>query len=269
VETQYRVAVAYQNALWDQATSKLDELFREVKQQEIHRRMNLREFLVAFIQRQQRLFMSLPSIHNAVLEVLVGKELSREDIERDLKVLVKDKVEGDQTKGVIANLNSPLQSDLLANAQVLERRAMTSASGVSRIGSTSDWKTSLAIMTSDCYLHFFDLDDGFYTLEMSPDSVFQGLMPHVIVPTANNLSSGKSNFSRGWSDSLTPSDSIVLAKCKLHDIDETSFTIVEQGGGSNTASKMFGKLVAKKLQVRLRDKVQKDEFINALMTEHH
>ena len=265
METQYRIAVAYQNALWDQASSKLDELFREVKQQEILRRMNLREFLVAFIQRQQRLFMSLPSIHNAVLEELIGKELSREDIERDLSVLLKDKVEADQAKARIANIDSPLTSDLLANAQVVERRAMTSVGGVSRIGSTVDWKTSLAVMTSDCYLHFFDLEDGFYTPGMSPELVIQGLMPKVIVPTTDNLTSGKSNFSRGWSDSLTPSDSMVLAKCKLHDVDESSFAIVEKGGGSNTASIMFGKFVDKKLQVRLTDKAQKDEFIKALM----
>jgi hypothetical protein len=227
--------------------------------------MNLREFLVAFVQRQQRLFLSLPSIHNSVLEELVGKKLSTEEIERDLKALLKDDVDSHVAPMVgSTDLDSPLTSDLLAHATVVERRPLT-ASGVTGIGNNSDWKIALAVMTADCYLHFFELEEHLFTLATSPNSIFQELMPNVVVPTTENPS--KSNFSRGWSDSLTPTDSMVLAKCVLHDIDETTFTLVERGGGGNAASKMFGKMVDKKVQVRLNDQIKKDDFVNALMTE--
>ena len=68
---QYRVAVAYQNLAWEKGNDELTKLFAKVKEEEITRRMNLREFLVAFAQRQQRLFLSLPGIQNELLENLM------------------------------------------------------------------------------------------------------------------------------------------------------------------------------------------------------
>lgn len=261
------MAVAYQNAAWEQANSKLDELFREVKQQEINRRMNLREFLVAFVQRQQRLFFSLPGIHNSVLEELVGQEISLEDIEKELKDILKENAGSKPaSKEEGSRLESPLSSDLLVKAKVVERRGLTS-SGVSGVGTNSQWKISLVIMTTDSYLHFFDLEDDRLNASATPESAFQVLMPNVVVPTTDNLNLGKSNFSRGWSDSLTPSDSMVLAKCLLHHIDETTITLVEKGGGGTTTSKMFGKLVDKKMQVRLEGEADKDAFVKELITE--
>lgn len=264
------MAVAYQNAAWDEGSTKLDELFREVKQHEITRRIHLREFLVAFVQRQQRLFVGIPGIHISVLEDLAEKTISREEMEHDLQALVKEKIGAthEALKNGNGNLDSPLKSDLLGNATVLERRLLFGGGGVSGTGNTMEWTLSLAIMTCDAYLHFFDLDDSEYTPSTSPEMVIQGLMPNLISPTVDNLNMGKSNFSLGWSDSLTPSDSIVLAKCTMHEIDSTDLTIVEEGAGGNTASKMFGKLRDKKVQVRLKDVQKRDEFMEALMTEY-
>lgn len=270
METQYRVAVAYQNAAWEKGRTQLDDLFRKVKEEEILRRMNLREFLVAFVQRQQRLFLSLPSIHNSVLEELVEKEISRDEIERSIQFAIQNQKKESNLlseigeKGVGAlSLDSPLTSDLLSKAKVVERRSLPG--GVSSIGNHAEWKISLAIMTADSYLHFFDLDDPRISSTSTPEAAFQVLMPNVIVPTAENLLLGKSNFSKGWSDTLSPTESIVLAKCILKPVDETSFTIIEKGGGATAASKMFGKLVDKKILVQTQGKAEKDEWM-ALLT---
>jgi hypothetical protein len=230
--------------------------------------MNLREFLVAFVQRQQRLFLSLPNIHNSVLEELVGKNVSREEIERSIHTAIQNTTNEAKLPNESGgfSLESPLTSDLLSKAKVVERRGLTT--GVSSIGNNSDWKISLAIMTADSYLHFFDLEDPRISSSSTPETAFQILMPNVIVPTAENLLLGKSNFSKGWSDTLTPSESIVLAKCVVQTVEETSFTIIEKGGGATAASKMFGKLVDKKVQVRTQKKGEKDDWM-ALLTSQY
>lgn len=260
METQYRVAVAYQNTAWDKGSAQLDELFRKVRQEEINRRMNLREFLVAFAQRQQRLFLSLPGIHTSVLEQLVGKEVSREEIERNVRAAVKDKITiaSDINKNGGPPLESPLTSDLLSKAKVVERRGLSPG---------AEWIVSLAVMTADSYLHFFDLEDSRISPSSTPEAAFQVLMPSVVVPTAETVLLGKANFAKGWTDTLTPTESIILARCLLQSSADTVFSITEKGGGTTAASKMFGKLVDKKIQIRTQTRADRDDWINILTSQ--
>ena len=248
----------------------LDNLFQQVKQDEIQRRMNLREFLVAFVQRQQRLFLSLQGLNNNILQGLVGMELTQADIEREMQAAIKGRTTAgsllsEMREKAMPSLDSPLASDLMTKAKVVERKVLST--GVPNIGS-SDWKVSLAIITADSYLHFFDLDDSRVGSSSPPEAAFQVLMPNVNVPTYDNLQLGRLNFSKGWSDTLTPTDSVVLARCLVQMVDETSFMIIEKGGGATTASKMFGKLVDKKIHLRALEKSDKDDFIAVLTTQY-
>lgn len=254
VETQYRIAAAYQNTAWAKGSEELEALFQKVKQEEILRRMNLREFLVAFVQRQQRMFLSLPGIQNKVLEDLVSEELTKEEIEKNVKEFILSRTNTTEDEKISAsnlsssglNLQSPLTSDLLLKASVVMRKGI---SGVA-VANSADLKVSLAIMTADSYVHFFDIDDSKSSLASSPESLLQVLMPSVIIPNQESTAAGRGNFAKGWSDSLTPSDSVVLARCTIQKLDETSFVIVEKGVGGSTASKMFSKFVDKKIQVK-------------------
>lgn len=271
VEAQYRVAVNYQNVAWDKGSTILDDLFQQVKKDEIQRRMNLREFLVAFVQRQQRLFLNMQGLNNNILEGLVGMKLTQADIEQEMHTAIKCRTAAgsflsEMREKSMPSLDSPLASDLMSKAKVVERRVLST--GVPNIGSTSDWKVSLAIITADSYLHFFDLDDSRVGSSSPPEVAFQVLMPNVNVPTYDNLQLGKLNFSKGWSDTLTPTDSVVLARCMVQLVDETSFIVIEKGGGATTASKMFGKLVDKRIHVRTMEKSDKDDVIAVLTTQY-
>eukprot|EP00980_Cylindrotheca_fusiformis_P009178 scaffold1996_cov127-Cylindrotheca_fusiformis.AAC.15 len=275
VEMQYRVAVAYQNTAWDKGNAELTKLFATVKQEECARRMHLREFLVAFVQRQQRLFLSLPGIHNAVLEELVGKEISLDEVQRsvekaietraakyhaDLEVLSQNaalSAENSQQDNVDSEkLGSPLFSDLLTKAKVIERRVKGTG--------TSAWQTSLAIITVDSFLHLFDIESKSIIPGSSPEIAFKTLVPTAFVPSSANLAAGKTNFSRGWGDSITPSDSMVLANCSLQRRDETSFELTETITPTG-ASKMFGKIMIKRVLINTSTKEEADDWI-ALLT---
>lgn len=262
---QYRVAVAYQNAAWERGNEELMKLFAKVKTEEIDRRMNLREFLVAFAQRQQRLFLSLPAIQNQVLEDLIGKEMSREDTDRAVRATIEERAaryRKDPTTGADLNadgfadfhLESPLSSDLLSKAKVVLRR-----------GTGLDWTISLAVMTADSYLHMFDIEEGANVkLNTPPEIAFAALAPKVIVPNANNQLLGKTNFGRGWSDSLTPSESMILGRCKVKHLDENSFELAETLGAVGTASKLIGKTKKKRVRVQTNSKDETDDWIQIL-----
>lgn len=267
VEMQYRVVVAYQNAAWEKGNTELTNLFAAVKKEECDRRINLREFLVAFVQRQQRLFLSLPGVHNAVLEELVGKEISLEEVERSVQSAIKSRTEkynadlaalspapsqdGDEEKTEVPQLESPLLSDLLTKAKVIERR----------VG--NGWQTCLAIITADSFLHLFDIDSKSIIPGSSPEVAFKTLVPSVFVPSSANMTSGKTNFSRGWSDSITPSDSMVLANCSVLRKNDTAFELTETTSPTG-AQKMFGKIMIKRALINTSTKDEAEDWIAVL-----
>lgn len=265
---QYRVAVAYQNAAWEKGNTELTNLFASVKKEECSRRMNLREFLVAFVQRQQRLFLSLPGVHNAVLEELVGKEISLEEVERTVQSAIQSRTEkynadlaalsptssrdgGDEEKTDVPQLESPLLSDLLTKAKVIERR----------LG--NKWQTCLAIITADSFLHLFDINSKSIIPGSSPEIAFKTLVPSVFVPSSANMTSGKTNFSRGWSDSITPSDSMVLANCSVLRKNDTAFELTETTSPTG-AQKMFGKIMIKRALINTSTKDEAEDWIAVL-----
>ena len=266
--------MAYQNRAWEMGSAELARLFQTVKHEECRRRMNLRELLVAFVQRQQRLFLSLPPIHNPILEELAEMQTNRDDIEKELEAAIRDRTlglrrgmgtmskdpslrqgigqateeEGDFT------LESPLNSELLRKAKVVEIRST---------GAT--WKICLATITADSYLHMFDLPADRIKLGATPEAAFYALAPNVIIPSAESLSDGKSNFSRGWADSISPSESVVLAKSIIIPNGDNSFVITESVATTG-ASKMFAKSVSRKLMLRTESKEETDDWITILKT---
>jgi hypothetical protein len=273
---QYRVAVAYQNVAWEKGSTELSKLFASMKKEECSRRMNLREYLVAFVQRQQRLFHGLPAVQNPVLEELAGRKMSMEETEEIVQSAIRDRAQkfqrmsdsrapaggalGPGLSGVKVEdgdftLESPLTSDLLCQAKVLERKST---------GAKQGWKTSLAIMTADSFLHIFDVPSQIVQPGAAPEVAFHALIPNVIFPSADNIRSGLSNFSKGWSDMLTPSESVVLGNCTILLLkDGISFELHETIATTG-ASKMFGKRVMRKILLKTSTKEETEDWIAIL-----
>lgn len=271
---QYRVAVAYQNTAWEKGNAELTQLFQTMKEEECRRRIHLREYLVAFVQRQQRIFLGLPSVHSEVLEDLVGNEMTREEVEEAVQGAIRERANkiqrandkipkksnaGPGLEGVNEDegdftLESPLVSDLLCKAKVIERR---------NAGVLKGWKTSLAIVTADSFLHLFDLPPGTVQPGSAPEVAFQYLIPNVFIPSTDNLSVGKTNFSKGWSASLSPTDSLILGNCKIQVKNDSAFEIIETMI-TKGAQKMFGKTATRKMILRTLKKMETEEWLSIL-----
>jgi hypothetical protein len=247
-------------------------MYQEMKSEECSRRMNLREFLVAFVQRQQRLFMSLPTIHNQVLEDLVGREMSREQVEELVQAAInensrklreeheaknpKKKIKGSD-KNVPEKdelMESPLLSDLMVKAEVVEKK---------NSGVMTGWKTSLIVLSADSYVHLFEVDPESIEPGDSIESAFYTMVPQIVEPSAENVAAGKQNFGKTWSDSLTPSESIILGSSSIQVKNDTTFEITETIQ-STGASKMFGKTASRKMLIRTTTKDQAEEWLKLL-----
>jgi len=268
VEMQYRVAVTYQNLAWEKGDEELKKLFIQVKQEEINRRMNLREFLVAFAQRQQRLFLSLPEIQNEVLEKLVGKEMTRDEMGKMVHTIIEERALKYKKLSTISSsalvneaeddfadlhLESPLTSDLLSKAKVVLRK-----------GQGGDWTLSLAVMSADSFLHMFDIESTRVKLTTSPEVAFTLLAPSLVIPNIDNIKSGKSNFGRSWSHSLTPTVSMVLGKCRVKQLDDNSFEMIESVSPKAASKFALGKRARRRTQIQTPTKEETDDWIQIL-----
>ena len=274
VEMQYRVAVSYQSSVWEKASTELSTLFASMKETECQRRIDLREYLLAFEQRQERLFLNLPDIYTAALKDLVGRDIDRNAIEEKVQFSIRKRAEllqreeaktkpppekGTGLTGVEESLvntdklDSPLVSELLCKAKVVDRKLA---------GMMGGWKTTLAVVTADSFLHLFDLTSGKTHAGSAPEVAFRELAPTVQVPTAETMRSGKTFFVRGWCDNLTPTDSLFLHNCKVTS-HGTTFE-VEETVESRGASKMFGKNTTRRITLRTVTEDETEDWMEAL-----
>ena len=93
-EMRYRMSVAFLSTAWEKSSKELASLFGTLKSTECSRRFRLRELLIAFVNRQERLCMSLPYILTPVMKDLVDKPLDRESIEAEVQTDIRVRAQG-------------------------------------------------------------------------------------------------------------------------------------------------------------------------------
>ena len=228
VEMHYRMSVAYLTTIWEKCSAELSNLFASMKELECNRRFRLNELLILYAQRAERLWLSIPPLVTAVTKDLVTTPTDTETIERDVQTTIRDKAQDLQKKDAASmkadpmnapglagvpdlkmgyELQSPLMSDLLGKSQVIWRKNEKLL---------SQWKPTLAVATSDCYLHLFDIPSySNVQTGTAPEVAFQCLVPPVKIPTEDELINGNYPSGANWFDNLVPTDSIDLKVSKV------------------------------------------------------
>lgn len=286
VEMQYRMSVAFLSACWEKCSSELSKLFSSMKETECTRRFRLRELMITFVQRQERLWLSLPSILTPVLKDLVDRPMDRTSIENDVQQSIRLRAQSIQREeqadkqhrekeardkagpgltGINAaegnfELSSPLLSDLLFKAHVIEKKAS---------GYMSAWKTTLAVVTADSFLHLFELPPAVRVQSGSaPEVAFHALVPPVEVPTQESVRHAKATKKAAseWYEHLVPAESLVLPNCTLSYKDEPMNTMFEikETVFNVGASKVFGSTTTRKLYLRTLSREETLKWIKAL-----
>mmetsp|Transcript_13004 Transcript_13004/g.30258 ORF Transcript_13004/g.30258 Transcript_13004/m.30258 type:complete len:282 (+) Transcript_13004:900-1745(+) len=274
---QYRVAVAYQHNAWEKGSSELTKLFAFMKETECQRRMDLREYMVAFMQRQERLFSALPDLHTPVLKDLSQRDMDRSSLEGEIQGSIRKRAERLQREDLKAKeneppkktgltdaeqnaqasfaLESPLLSELLSKAKVIERKGM---------GMISTWRVCLGVVTTDSYLHMFDIPGGRVSLGSAPEVAFQALVPKVEIPSPESVKAGKTNFIKGWCENLTPTESMNLHNCKFTVLRDGSSLDVQETSNTTGASKVFAKTMTRKVTIRTGSRRETQDWMVAL-----
>lgn len=164
-----------------------------------------------------------------VTKDLVSTPMDTDSVEKDVQQSIRDKAMAYQKTdshemksdpiqnapglaGVVElrkgyELQSPLMSDLLGKKDVIWRKNEKLM---------SVWKPTLAVATSDCYLHLFDIPHHSNIAPGSnPEKAFQELVPPVKVPTEESLKTGYYPPGTNWYDNLVPTSSIDLRCTKI------------------------------------------------------
>lgn len=141
-EMHYRMAVAFLSACWEKCSAELSRLFSMMKDTECSRRVRLRELLINFLKEEENLWKSLPSMSTPVLNDIVDRPTDRPIIEEDVQNSIRLRAQyiqreehatekkSDTGSGLSSDLakegnfelSSPLMSNLLCNAKVVERK---------------------------------------------------------------------------------------------------------------------------------------------------
>uniref|UniRef100_A0A7S1Y5K9 Uncharacterized protein n=1 Tax=Grammatophora oceanica TaxID=210454 RepID=A0A7S1Y5K9_9STRA len=281
VEMHYRVVVTYQATAWERGSAELSKLFSQMKEAECQRRIQLREYLVAFTQRQQRLFAQLPEVHTPALTDLVGRDMDRSKLEKVVQTKIQGRAEqlqreeakhrrsGAKKGSGLSNadpnlagdftLESPLLSDLIAKSKVIERKG---------VGMMASWKTCLAIVTADSFLHLFELpaSSGF-TTGSAPEVAFNTLIPTSDPPDAANPDNLPMTYVKGWCDALTPTESMVLANCKISASRNSATFDISETMVTTGANRMFSKTTSRKVTLRTVNQQDTADFIATLKSQ--
>ncbi len=281
-EMRYRMAVAFLSSSWEKCSAELSKLFLSMKDTECQRRNRIKELMIESTQRQERLWLGLPSVVNPNLKELIEWPMERKLVEDDVQASIRSRAQTIQRNDVEHKkaddttpkapglsgvdekegnfeLSSPLMSDLMCKAKVIEKKSA---------GIMTSWKVTLAVVTSDSFLQLFELPSTSKLQSGSaPEVAFQSLIPPVVVPSMEGVKNGaKFPSTKSWFDHLVPSESIALPNCVItfkDDNTNSAFEIVETCLTSG-ASKVFTKTLNRIMMLKVVTRNEAVDFIEAL-----
>mmetsp|Transcript_7188 Transcript_7188/g.10297 ORF Transcript_7188/g.10297 Transcript_7188/m.10297 type:complete len:798 (-) Transcript_7188:197-2590(-) len=281
-EMHYRMSVQFLLSSWSKGLVELCKIFKKMKDIECHRRYCLQKLITAYLERQDSLWMSLQSLNEPMIEILRKKPLNKDFVEKEVSNEIKQRaydIEREVTDDLRAGersgnnlglvdigenegqfeLSSPLLSDLLYKASVVQRKSDIML---------SPWKTSLAISTVDGYLHMLDIPPNKnINVGSAAEVAFHMLTPRVEVSTEDSIKNNKLISSKLWYQNLIPADSIILPNCSITYYDKNdnrSFEITERLHAKG-ASKAFGvKTTTRKMYLKTVNRNETVEWLSTL-----
>jgi len=293
-DMRYRMAVAFLSACWEKCQGTLAQIFLRMKVDECARRGALQEALSAFLRLQRHLWEELP---RAFAEGVPGGALcppNKEEVEQEVDAAIRRRAReikaagGDTWEGGDAGLpkgpvttapspdefssedrsielDSPLTSILLGRARVVERRG----------GKLGVWRASLAIVTTDSYLHVFDVPYFTRVKKGSATEVaFHSLVPSLEIPTEKSVGGARRARPakaprRAWHALLSPTHSVYLPNCEVEyrpKLGVAAFEVVETVPSASVAA-VFSRTTTRKLLFRTGAQEETVDWIVALQAQ--
>jgi len=241
VEMMYRQAVNSQVQILQKCGGPLEKIWQSMQNIEVNRQVRLHEVLLEFMPRQRRLFLGLPPIAAPILKDLIETRLGPKELDEQVEETVQKHSEvllkntnaqrssimnrSRATAPNLEELHGMLTGEFFDNGKLKAAKIVERRTGV-----RGYWKITLAVVTSDKYLHLFDLSNFPQAfLGGAPEPIFELLLPDYDLPSL------ESDYIQRREDdllkNLIPVDSVHLSKCSttVPDEDPRAMDIVESG----------------------------------------
>jgi hypothetical protein len=234
IEMLYRQAVNAQVQILKKCGAQLEEIWQSMHRIEVNRRIRLHEVMLDFMPRQRRLYLGLAPIASPILDNLVQQRTDPQTLDEQLDEEVRKhmqtllKIDNAKRSSIMnrSRAQAPNLDDLhgMLTGEFFDNGMLRAAKIVERrTGVRGLWKTTLAVVTGDNYLHMFDVSFIPEVVIGSPaEPVFELLLPDYDIPGLD------AQVVQRRVDSLlkhlTPIDTVDISKCSTS-ITEDSRTI--------------------------------------------
>ena len=305
-EARYRLITAFLSICWKKCSQEMAKLVHYVKTKNFEREQCIQNCITSFCHSQELHWFKLPSTSRESLRWVVNNKVEKqEELDAKTSSLIhieanrlqksnntpNDEMDSAQDENSFKVLNfdegksrsrnielaHPLASELILSLKMLERRSSSFI---------SSFKKSLAIETSDGYLHFFDVADELINLSKANNGprlkdVFEALLPSIDVPLFEDvLSSDKGNSlnsnnaqARDWHDLLKPTLSLCLPYCSIHiDYDkrsENSVAEITEKFPTSGATSLFTKYTTRMFYLRAENSALLGDWVSELQNLRH
>lgn len=237
-ESLYRAAAMHQAKVWHTCMGLLAKMSDAVKEIELERSVKLHAMLLDFLPRERRLFIALPAVPKPTLEKLMTYRENEHKMEEHIDEALHKRsrivlrIDNDQRSSFMnrSRCKAPdlsRQVDKPMEGEAFETEMNRYAAVIERRVAAKVWKTTLAIVTADYYLHLFDIADELdISPGMSPEEAYQMLLPDHAFPESGHPNQGPRTDK--ILKHFTPTETINLMKCSVaagHDYVEVTETV--------------------------------------------
>lgn len=229
-ESLYRAAAQHQAKVWHTCMGLLAKMSDAVKEIELERSVKLHAMLLDFLPRERRLFIGLPAVPKPVIEKLMSYRDNEDKMEENIDEALHKRsrivlrIDNDQRSSFMnrSRCKAPDLSgkmDKVPEGEAFETKMNRYAGVVERRVANKVYKSALAIVTADYYLHLFDMNDddqANISIGMSPEEAYDRLLPKHEFPT---LESSQPRTDKVLKD-LTPAETVNLMNCAVSAMDD-------------------------------------------------
>jgi hypothetical protein len=275
-EMQFQMSVSLQRSTWEKRGPEIVKLAASSKEMEVTRRVKLNECMIQFLQCLQKLFKTIGEEGDMKLPSAAALLKPLEAIHSDMEQKVKSHVEANLPDEFQLSLpdDSAAGFGLECDGLVMTSRVLEWKNTYMPMSAADRWKTALAVITADEYLHLFDLSPFCNATEVP--QVYPGCDPTVamehIFPFFKRQEEEEEGKEDGASatirDKMVPERSLRLSKrCSFQQLNDECCELIQTSAAKSRFLGMKPKAVYK-AQIRILSSdpraAEKDSFFALL-----
>jgi hypothetical protein len=232
-EMQFQMAVSLQRSTWEKRGPEIVKLAASSKEMEVTRRIKLNECMIQFLQCLQKLFKTIGEEGDIKLPSAASLLTPLQAIHSDMKKKVKSHVEANLPDEFHLSLpdDSAAGFGLECDGLVTTSRVLEWKNTYMPMSAADRWRTALAVITADGYLHLFDLSPFCNATEVP--QIYPGCDPIVamehIFPFFKRHDEGQEDgTSASIRDKMVPERTLRLSKrCSFQQLNDECCELIQ------------------------------------------